>query len=77
MNGEHVCGVCNPQDYILYIDVDSNIEETLLHEIIHAEVAEGGYRQRDSWCFDLEEMFAELVAQSISHSFSLKRRKDS
>jgi hypothetical protein len=67
-------GLCVAQYQVIFVDVDSNIESTLLHEIIHGDFAEGGIRQMQCWSPDLEELVCEIVAESFSHNFRFSRK---
>ena len=73
--GQDVAGLCASDEQKIYINTSSEpIEETLLHEVWHAEVAEAGLRQMENWSPDLEELTAELIGKAISHNFRLKKR---
>jgi hypothetical protein len=75
VGGEEVAGACVSQDREIYVSTAyPQIEETLIHELVHAEIHEAGFRCRIDWDPNLEEMFCELVGRSISHGFSLRRR---
>lgn len=72
-DGRDLAGLCSPSDKKIYISTDySPIEETLLHEILHAEIAESGFQQMSFWSGDLEEILVESMSKSISSLFSLK-----
>lgn len=71
-DSQSIAGLCDSQATTLYVVDGSDIQETLLHEIIHAEIAESGIRQSPGWTRDIEEMVAENISQGISHSYRLK-----
>jgi hypothetical protein len=74
--GQEVAGLCKTDEKTIFIDISHNpIEETLIHEIVHAEVEESGLRQMVNWSDDLEELLAEMLAKSISHSYTLRLKK--
>jgi len=75
--GKPVAGLCCPGEHEIYIDAsnEADIPETLLHELMHAEISEAGLRQMESWSSDTEEVLCELVAKWVSHSFKLQIRK--
>lgn len=72
--GKPVTGLCVPSERVLLIKTDDPIEETLLHEICHAEFQEGGFVQRSDWDEKLEEQMAETIARAISHNYTLKKK---
>lgn len=73
--GKEVAGLCASDERKIYINTSAEpIEETLLHEIWHAEVAEAGLRQMTNWSEDLEELTAELIGKAVSHNYKLTKR---
>jgi len=74
-NDERACyGVCNPEMKEIYIDItQSDIQETLIHEMFHAEVYESGMKQMSSFYHDLEELCCE-AASRVCKNFELKRK---
>jgi hypothetical protein len=76
LNGELAEGVCSPNYQTLYLDVDSErMDETILHELMHAEACEAGLRQMNCWSMDLEELIVEMVGKAVSYNFKLVRRR--
>lgn len=74
--GHHVAGLCDIEAKKIYIDTSTeDPTETLLHEILHAEVYEGGIRQYPSWSQDLEEVLVEVFSRSIASLFTLRRKR--
>lgn len=74
--GQHVAGLCDIEAKKIYIDTSTeDTTETLLHEILHAEVYEGGIRQYPSWSQDLEEVLVEVFSRSIASLFTLRRKR--
>jgi hypothetical protein len=71
-DSQSIAGLCDSQSTTLYVVDGSDIQETLLHEIIHAEIAESGIRQSPGWTRDIEEMVSENISQGISHTYRLK-----
>ncbi len=72
---EQHLGLCDPERRRLYVDVNhDNMESTLLHEILHAELSASGIRQRKDWCMNMEEQIVELVAEATTHLFLLRRK---
>lgn len=68
-----IAGLCVSQDQKIFIDINlDNLESTLLHEFLHAEVCEGGYRQRPEWDRGFEEQFVENMSEALCHNFALK-----
>jgi hypothetical protein len=69
-SGEEVAGRVSSsserQDLRINIRASTQIEETLIHEIGHAELWEGGFRQRSDWDADVEEQIVETIA-SVPH----------
>jgi hypothetical protein len=45
-----------------------------MHETYHAELIEGGFRQRTNWDYDLEEQIVETLANAVTHNFIIKAR---
>ena len=76
INVNGVCaGFCDSVDHILYVDPKfDSVEATLLHEVFHGECQEGGFRQRNDWDANLEEMLCEVISQSIAHNFVFRKR---
>jgi hypothetical protein len=74
VDGQSVAGLCDSQNTTLYVVDGSDIQETLLHEIIHSEIAESGIRQTPGWTRDIEELVCEAVSQGISHTYRLKKK---
>ena len=71
---ERLAGLCDPNNHSIYIDVGSEVESTLLHEICHAEIYEAGFHQREDWDSNIEEQLVECISQGIAHAFFLRKR---
>ena len=74
--GRNDCfGICDPEEQKLYIRMGSEtaVTETLLHELVHAELSECGIKQHPKWCMELEEIVAEVLSKAIASQFKLKR----
>jgi len=77
LRGRQPCyGLCDPATKTIYIDVNNpkTVEETLVHEIMHAELAEGGFTGVDGFDDALEELLIQQISKAITHHFKLKRR---
>lgn len=75
MNGKTIAGMCDPNAKKVYVDPDvDTVESTLLHEIIHAELCEGGFRQRPDFTLELEEMLCEVLSQGLAYNFYFKTK---
>jgi hypothetical protein len=73
--GEEPAGLFVPSERQIYINIRAApIEETLIHEIGHAELWEGGFRQRSDWDADVEEQIVETIARGLSHMYHLRLR---
>lgn len=71
---QQVHGLCDVSDKIIYIDVTNELEETLLHEIIHAEFNEAGLKQHDKWDAGLEEIIAETISRGLTNIFKIRSK---
>lgn len=75
LEGQQLSGLCNIQDKVIYIDVTHELEETLAHEICHAEFHEAGLKQHDKWDTGLEEIIAETISRGLIGNFKIRRKK--
>jgi len=67
-------GVCNVEDKIVLVDImHKDVQETLIHEMMHAEFHECGMSQMDALYSDLEELCCE-AASRVARNFELKRK---
>jgi hypothetical protein len=74
-DGAGINGLCDPEARILYVDVSGfDFESTIMHETYHAELIEGGFRQRTNWDYDLEEQIVETLANAVTHNYALKKK---
>lgn len=73
-DGQSIAGLCDSQSTTLYVVDGSDIQETLLHEILHSEIAESGIRQTPGWSRDIEELICETISQGLSHTYRLKKK---
>lgn len=72
---ESLAGLCIPDEHCIYVNIEYEpIEETLVHEILHAEFCESGLQQMEAWNNDLEENIVEIVSKSLTHLFCFRRR---
>jgi hypothetical protein len=74
-NGEQECaGLCKHDTKSIYIDIKlPNVEETLIHEMFHAECFEVGLYTMQSWHSDLEELAAEACSRTV-RNFELRKK---
>jgi hypothetical protein len=72
--GQDVLGLCDADKKIIFVCVRGNIASTLIHEMVHAESFESGFQQRERWCSDNEEHFAETLGESIGFNYDLIRK---
>lgn len=73
-DGEKVVGLCVYKEKTIFIDVSyGEIQETLVHEMFHAESAETGLHQLLSWSLDVEHM-ATGVVERILKNFELRKK---
>jgi hypothetical protein len=77
-NGNEVLGLCVPGSRTIYVSVYDNIDtqETLIHELIHAEVYEAGLRQMPAWSSNIEELVSEAAAR-VLFNYDIRRRRSS
>ena len=71
-----LAGLCVPEQRTIYIRLWDNLntEETLVHELIHAECYEAGLRQMPAWNINIEEMACEAASRVLSN-YDLRRRR--
>lgn len=68
-------GCFDPNTRTLFIDVTAgNPWETLIHELVHAEIAESGLRQTGSWNADIEEIVCEVMSATMLHNFKIRKK---
>jgi len=73
--GQDLAGLCEPNRRVIYINTDFEpIEETLLHELFHAEFSESGLHQTNVWNHDLEELVVEMLSKAMAHLYNLRKR---
>lgn len=73
-NGNRCYGICYPKEKTIYIDIsEDGVEDTLIHEMFHAECYEVGLYTMPSWNADLEELAAE-AASRLARNFDLRRK---
>ena len=74
-DGQSLCGMCHYQIKTVFIDIKlDEIQETLVHEIFHAEAYESGMKQVRIFHSDLEELCCE-IASRVCKNFDLKKKK--
>lgn len=73
-DGTHCYGMCHYEKKTVYIDISKrDIQETLVHEMFHAECYESGFKQMSHFHSDLEELCCE-VASRVARNFDIKKR---
>ena len=50
------------------------VDETVLHELIHAILESTGFHQMPSWTIDLEELLCENISNAIIANFKISKR---
>ena len=74
LDDKHVYGCCHYENRAIYIDITKkDIQETLIHEMFHAECYESGMSQMSAFHSDLEELCCE-VASRVARNFDIKKR---
>lgn len=73
--GQQVRGLCVPDHKAIYILTENNdIQGTLIHEMMHAELFSVGMYCMPSWSIDFEELICEAASRIVSQ-FKIKREK--
>lgn len=68
-----LCGIFMPDKKIIMVDIGKgDVEETLLHEVFHAELHYSGVNMNPKWDHDLEETVVELLSRAVVHTFRLR-----
>ena len=68
-------GCCNYEERAVYIDITKrDIQETLIHEMFHAECYECGMSQVSAFHPDLEELCCE-VASRVARNFDVRKKR--
>jgi len=75
LNGVGIQGLCDSESKTIYVDISKDVEETVIHEIVHAEFYEAGLRQRHDHDANLEEQVCEILAKGLSSAFKFRERK--
>lgn len=78
---EDTDGNCCPEKKIITINKNteySDVFETVIHEIIHAECNESGVQHAPGWSTGLEEVLADSISRGITENlekiFKFKER---
>jgi len=74
--GGDILGLCVPTQRTVYIMICDNYstEETLVHELLHAECYEAGLRQMPAWNINLEELICEAASRALAN-YDIRRRR--
>lgn len=77
-HGREIAGLCAPGDRRIYVCIYDNIDtqETLIHELLHAECHEAGLRQMPIWSENTEELICEAASRVLSN-YEVRRRRRS
>ena len=68
-------GLCDFTGKTIYIAIDAeDIQQTLVHEIMHAEIDAAGLRQAPGFSRDFEEIMCELASHAVGTNYVLRRR---
>jgi hypothetical protein len=75
-NGREIVGLCTPGDRRIYVCIYENVntQETLIHELLHAECYEAGLRQMPIWSENTEELICEAASRVLSN-YDIRRRR--
>jgi hypothetical protein len=74
-NNQPACGLTSFQEKTVYIDINfAEVQETIVHEMYHAEAYESGMKQIQSFHHELEELCCE-AASRLCKNFVLKKVK--
>lgn len=74
VDDEKCFGACDYKEKIIYVDVNmQDFQETLIHELYHAEAYEAGMCQMRSFYHDLHELCCE-VASRVCRNFEIRRK---
>lgn len=75
INDGHTAGLCDFNTKTIYIAIDSDeIQLTLMHEIMHAELDAAGLRQAPGFSRDFEEIICELASHAVGTNYVLRKR---
>lgn len=66
-------GLCDSEERRIYV-TQSQLQETLAHELMHAEIFETGMRQMPAWSQDLEELVCEAASRMFSQ-YKIRRER--
>lgn len=75
INDGQVAGLCHPKEKTIYIALEQlDIEKTLVHEIMHAEIEAAGLWSAHGFSRDLEEIMCELASHAALTNYVLRKR---
>lgn len=75
INDGYVMGCCDFKNKKIYIALDGeDIEQTLIHEIMHGEMDAAGLRQAPNFTRDFEEIICELASHAVGTNYVLRKR---
>jgi hypothetical protein len=66
-------GLCDSDERKIYVTT-IQLQETLAHELMHAEIFETGMRQMPSWNQNLEELVCEAASRMFSQ-YKIRRER--
>lgn len=73
-NGSFNMGLCDAESCTLFVLANSEVEQTLVHEIMHAEFEESGLRQHPKYDDGVEEIVCEIAAKSLTSLYRLRAK---
>jgi hypothetical protein len=72
-----LCDTVSKQIYVKYSPNDKDLmEQTLLHEIVHAALDECGVSVTSSWSTEVEEMVVEAVSRDLANLYRFQIRPE-
>lgn len=75
INDGNISGLCNFQERVIYMATDhEDIENTLIHEIMHGEIEASGLRHAPDFTRNIEEIICELASHAVGTNYVLRKR---
>lgn len=76
INDGSVCGFCYPARRQIFIAMDApDIDKTIIHEIMHAEIEATGLWQAPGFSRDIEEQMCELASHAVCTNYVYRRKR--
>lgn len=80
LDSQECHGLCDTVTKNIYIKFEKNdtdlMEQTLLHEIVHAALDECGVSVTSSWSSEIEEMVVEAVSRDLANLYRFQIRPE-